>query len=172
MQAYWRRLLRSYVYYVAASMVGIYLLLTSFHSVHDLFFVFDARMSMCFCAAASHFLFNIYEDYKCRLHMGRTPKEVQGVYVGYVIHHLATAAAYLIINHQQQLGTTMRYTYAHAHTHAYMHAVPHMHDFSTHICACTHMHAYAHTHRHIRAHTDIRAHTQTYTDLHALIAIE
>lgn len=95
-QAYMRRLLRSFIYYTGAVLAGFWFLLTHFHQPSDMYTVYTPAMEVAFCAAAAHFLYCCIEDWPCRAHMGRTRREQLIVFWGYIVHHLLTAAAYLM----------------------------------------------------------------------------
>lgn len=74
-RAYWRRLFRSFIYYVGAIIFGFYFLLTYMRSVIDMYLVYTPGMDIAFCFAASHFLWCCIEDWPCRAHMGHTTNE-------------------------------------------------------------------------------------------------
>jgi len=103
-KAYWRRLVRSYFYYAFATISGL-TLLCSMRSIDELFWTYTEYMEFCFCVAASHFLYNCFEDWPCRFHMGRTNCERLFVFWGYIFHHVMTAGAFLAIVYTKQLGT-------------------------------------------------------------------
>lgn len=88
-QAYWRRLLRSFVYYLGATLTGFFYLLTHFREPRDMYRVYTPGMEWAFCAAATHFLLCCAEDWPCRAHMGRTRREQLVVFWGRL--HLQTA---------------------------------------------------------------------------------
>jgi hypothetical protein len=104
-RAYWRRLLRSFFYYVGAIIVGFSYLLTHFHTPTDMVLLYTPGMEIAFCFAATHFLWCCVEDYPCREHMGRTPRERLVVFWGYVFHHFMTSAAYLSAVYSHQLAS-------------------------------------------------------------------
>ena len=104
-RAYMRRLLRSFVYYLGAVIAGFYFLLSYMRSPVDFYRVYTPGMDCAFAFAATHFLWCCVEDWPCRAHMGRTRREQLAVFWGYIIHHLLTASAFLLVMHSRELGS-------------------------------------------------------------------
>jgi hypothetical protein len=68
-QIYARRIARSLLYYIFATIIGLYLLLTQIKQIDDFYIKYTPLMHISFCIAITHFLLNIVEDTLAREHM-------------------------------------------------------------------------------------------------------
>lgn len=112
-QALWRRLARSMIYYVYATIFGC-ALMSRIRSAADMFWDFSTAHSFAYATAASHFTLLIYEDYRARKFLSVNPEaqdskssrqEGLGVLAVYTVHHLLTVTAFGLGIHTHQLGS-------------------------------------------------------------------
>jgi len=99
-RSYWRRLVRSQVYYIYAGIMGTVLIIVEYRSVEELIFKYNRVLQINLCVALSHWLLAVLEDVRSASLLSadmRHPLIVVGIALIYLVHHAVTIFAFVFI---------------------------------------------------------------------------
>ncbi len=107
-RTYWRRLVRSQVYYIYAGVVGVILITVEYRSVDELLFKYHRFIEVNLCVALSHWILAVVEDAGSISLLSadiRHPLFVLAIALIYMVHHAVTIFAFVFILSTHKLSS-------------------------------------------------------------------
>lgn len=108
LKTYWRRMVRSEIYYMYAGFSGIVIILSTYSSVEELLTKYNPLIAVHMCLATAHWLLTAVEDVNCWTYLAvdiRDVMFVRSLAVVYFIHHTVTIFAYAYVLVSEDLSS-------------------------------------------------------------------